>query len=141
MARASKRPLSPHMTIWKWGAHMAVSIVHRATGTALAIGGGVMLIWWLAAAASGPTAYATFVDWMTPDAGGPGLAGLNLLPFIVLFGLSWAFFQHMCSGLRHFVLDTGAGFELAANRMWSRMVFVGGIVFTILFWALIWSKH
>ena len=139
MARASNRPLSPHLTIWKWGPHMLVSILHRATGTALALGGGVMFTWWLAAAASGRDYYATFLDWMTPDAGG-GLAGLNLIPFIVLFGLTWSFFQHMSSGIRHFVLDTGAGYDLATNRFWARMTLAASISLTILTWAIIWSR-
>lgn len=141
MAGAKNRPLSPHLTIWKWGPHMLVSILHRATGTALAIGGGVMFVWWLVAAASGKDAYATYVDWMTADQGHMSFAGLNPIPFIVLLGLTWSFFQHMASGLRHFVLDTGAGFELATNRFWARMTLVASILLTILFWAIIWSKH
>src|SRR3546814_9015224 len=36
-----------------------------------------------------------------------------------MIGLTWAFFQHLCSGLRHFVLDTGAGYELKTNKSWS----------------------
>ena len=35
---------------------------------------------------------------------------------IVLVGLTWAFWQHLLSGLRHLVMDTGAGFELKVNR-------------------------
>lgn len=141
MAGVKNRPLSPHLTIWKWGPHMLVSILHRATGTALAIGGGVMFVWWLAAAASGKDSYARYVDLMTADEGHLAFAGLNLIPFIVLLGLSWSFFQHMCSGLRHWVMDSGAGFELATNRFWARMTLVFSVVLTILFWAIIWSKH
>jgi succinate dehydrogenase / fumarate reductase cytochrome b subunit len=140
MSGARNRPLSPHLEIWKWGPHMLVSILHRATGVALALGGGVMFVWWLVAAASGKDAYATYVDWMTPDKGS-GFAGLNFLPFLVLFGLSWSFFQHMATGLRHFVLDMGAGFELTANRFWARMTMVASVALTVLFWAVIWSTH
>jgi succinate dehydrogenase / fumarate reductase cytochrome b subunit len=56
---------------------------------------------------------------------------------IVLVGLSWAFFTHMMSGLRHFVLDIGAGYELDTNRMWSIASPVIAIVLTAAFWALI----
>ena len=56
------RPLSPHLTIWKWRVHMAVSIVHRVTGHALAFGAVVIFAWWLAALASGPTYYRLFQD-------------------------------------------------------------------------------
>ena len=58
MAQAQKgrksRPLSPHLGIWRWGPHMAISILHRITGDGLAIVGAMALVWWLVAAASGP---------------------------------------------------------------------------------------
>ena len=52
MARTTSRPLSPHLTIWKWGPHMAVSIMHRVTGNGLATVGALGLVWWLMAAAT-----------------------------------------------------------------------------------------
>ena len=57
----------------------------------------------------------------------------------MLIGLSWSFFQHLSSGLRHLFLDTGAGYELGVNKLTAQLgVFVSGIVLTIvLFWALI----
>jgi len=59
---------------------------------------------------------------------------------IVLVGLSWAFFSHMMSGLRHFVLDIGAGYELDTNKTWSILAPVLGILLTIAFWAVILLK-
>ena len=35
----AQRPLSPHLTIWTWGPHMAVSILHRISGQGLAFVG------------------------------------------------------------------------------------------------------
>ncbi len=58
----------------------------------------------------------------------------------MLFGISWAFFQHLGSGLRHLVLDTGAGYELKTNRFWSIAVMLGGIAATIALWALILAR-
>src|SRR3546814_1470403 len=60
MAANRSRPLSPHLTIWRWGPHMLVSILHRMTGAGLATVGVVGLVWWLTAAAMGPAAYETF---------------------------------------------------------------------------------
>ena len=60
MARASNRPLSPHLSIWRWGPAMFISILHRVTGSGLATVGLGVLLWWLGALASGPEAYATF---------------------------------------------------------------------------------
>ncbi len=126
MARTSSRPLSPHLTIWKWGPHMAVSIMHRVTGNGLATVGALGLVWWLMAAAIGPEAYATFVRCATSPIG-----------YLVMVGLSWFFFQHLCSGLRHFVLDMGAGYELRTNKSWSIATFIMSALLTILFWSYI----
>ncbi len=120
------RPLSPHLQIWKWGPAMLVSILHRVTGDGMALVGLAVLVWWLGALAIGPEAYATFAE----------LAG-SPVGYVVLVGLSWAFFTHMMSGLRHFVLDIGAGYELDANRMWSIASPIIAILLTAGFWALI----
>ena len=122
---ASNRPLSPHLSIWKWRVHMATSIAHRVTGNALAFGGVVLFTWWLAAAASGKDAYTSFAA----IASGP-------IGWIVWVGLSWVFFQHLCSGLRHLVMDSGRGFALAASKLSATWVFIGAIILTIAFWSV-----
>jgi len=125
----ANRPIAPHLQIWKWGPHMLVSILHRATGDGMAIVGLFVLLWWLGALASGPEYYSEFAGWMGTIPG-----------YIVLVGLSWAFFTHLVSGLRHFVLDIGAGYELDTNRMWSTLSPILGVVLTAGFWALILTK-
>jgi len=105
---------------------MLVSILHRATGDGLALVGLAVLVWWLGALASGPAAYASFQSIMGSPVG-----------MVVLVGLSWAFFNHMMSGLRHFVLDIGAGYELDTNRLWSIAAPVIAIILTAGLWALI----
>ncbi|WP_128892798.1 succinate dehydrogenase, cytochrome b556 subunit [Erythrobacter sp. HKB08] len=122
----SNRPLSPHLQIWKWGPHMLVSILHRVTGDGMALVGLAVLLWWLGALASGPAAYEDFVTLATSPVG-----------YVVLVGLSWAFFTHMMSGLRHFVLDIGAGYELDTNRMWSIASPIIAILLTAGFWAAV----
>lgn len=129
MARTTSRPLSPHLTIWKWGPHMAVSILHRVTGNGLATAGALGLVWWLMAAAMGPEAYATFLKCATSPVG-----------YLVMIGLSWFFFQHLCSGLRHFVLDMGAGYELKSNKSWSIATFVISLLLTAGMWLIIFGK-
>jgi succinate dehydrogenase / fumarate reductase, cytochrome b subunit len=128
----AKRPLSPHLTIWKWGPHMAVSILHRATGSGMATVGTLLLVWWLAALAGGEATYAQFLDVFTYSSG-----KLNAIGYIIGIGLSWCLFQHMMSGIRHFFLDAGAGFELKANKMWAQLTFVGSFACTIFMWAYI----
>jgi succinate dehydrogenase / fumarate reductase cytochrome b subunit len=122
--------MSPHLTIWKWGPHMAVSILHRITGVGLAVVGMGMFTWWLAALASGPDAYRAFLGW----ASWPWM-------LVVWIGLTWAAFQHTLSGLRHFVLDIGAGYELKRNKFWSMIVLAAPLLLTGLVWALILFRN
>jgi succinate dehydrogenase / fumarate reductase, cytochrome b subunit len=117
---------------------MAVSILHRVCGNALAFGGVIFFTWWLAAAASGPNAYASFYYYAVHAAPGDSTGfAVNILAKIIAIGLSWAFFQHMFSGLRHFVLDTGAGYELKTNKTYSIATMVGSILATLVVWAYI----
>ncbi|MBC7506637.1 MAG: succinate dehydrogenase, cytochrome b556 subunit [Sandarakinorhabdus sp.] len=125
----SPRPLSPHLSIWKWQVHAIVSILHRITGNAMALGAVVLFLWWLIAAASGPAAYATFTGVAT------GWFGM-----LVGFGFTWVFFQHLCSGIRHLVMDTGQGFDLATSRnaAWATLAVSTGL--TILTWIMIFAN-
>ncbi|WP_245942000.1 succinate dehydrogenase, cytochrome b556 subunit [Sphingomonas gilva] len=111
---------------------MLVSILHRATGSGMATVGAALLVWWLAAAAAGDAAYAAFVDLFTVDAG-----GLNIAGYVVGIGLTLAFFQHMASGMRHLVLDIGAGYELKRNKLGAILTMVFSVLATAAFWAFI----
>ena len=138
MAQAPKpRPLSPHLQIWRWGPGMLVSILHRVTGNGLAFAGLGLLLWWIGALASGPESYQSFLDYTWTGAGGGLQAVTAILGKVVLVGLSWAFFQHAASGVRHLILDIGAGYELTANKTWSIATIVFSVIATVLFWALL----
>jgi succinate dehydrogenase / fumarate reductase cytochrome b subunit len=102
---------------------MVVSILHRATGVALSIAGLTLLTWWLMAIARGPDAYAAFEK-----------AAHSPVGVIVLVGLTWSFFQHLLSGVRHLVMDTGAAFELGVNKRSAILTIVGSAVLTLLLW-------
>ncbi len=140
MASSTGRPISPHLQVYRWGPHMLVSILHRACGDALAIAGSLLLLWWLGSLASGPDAYDTFLAFVWRSADGGALSIWNWIGRTVLIGLTWAFFQHAASGVRHLLLDTGAGYELKSNRMWSIVVAVFGIFATALFWIYIFGS-
>ena len=130
----AERPIAPHLfdgprLHWRWGPHMFVSILHRVTGDGMALVGLGVLLWWLGSLAGGEESYRSFRDAMASPLG-----------LIVLVGLSWAFFSHMSSGIRHFVLDIGAGYELATNKIFSVVAPVAGILLTIAFWAIVLTK-
>jgi len=124
MTSPNPRPLSPHLTVWRWGPGMAASIIHRVSGAGLSIVGLAVLTWWLTALAGGAESYAEFAK----------VAG-TLIGKIVLVGLTWAFFQHLLSGIRHLVMDTGATFELGINKTFAILTFIGSVLLTAAMWA------
>ena len=102
---------------------MLVSILHRVTGAGLSIVGLAVLTWWLTAVAAGPDAYASFAKVVTSPLG-----------LVVLVGLTWAFLQHLLSGIRHLAMDTGAAFDLRINKLFAVMTIAGSLFLTALSW-------
>jgi succinate dehydrogenase / fumarate reductase, cytochrome b subunit len=115
----AERPLSPHLQIYKWQLTMAMSILHRGTGLALA-GGTIFLVWWLVAAASGDQAFAA-ADWFLG----------SWLGLIFLFGWCFSFFFHLCNGIRHLAWDAGYGFEIPTAYASGYVVIAATIVLTL----------
>ena len=58
------RPLSPHLSIYRPQLTSMTSIFTRLTGNALIVGS-LLIVWWFAALASGPEAYARANGFMT----------------------------------------------------------------------------
>ena len=121
---AGKRPLSPHLQIYKPIPTMMSSIVHRITGCALYFGT-LLVAWWLIAAASGPEYFAT-ANWVFGSWFGQ----------LVLFGFTWALVQHMMGGIRHFVWDLGYGFDKHLTTRVAKITFVAAPVIAILLWVV-----
>jgi len=121
---AHERPLSPHLQVYKPQLTSALSVLHRLTGVALGFGT-LLLVWWLAAAAAGPEAFAT----------AQGFIG-SWLGLLLLFGWSVALFYHLCNGIRHLFWDAGYGFELpqAYASGWAVVIATG--VLTLLAWVV-----
>jgi succinate dehydrogenase / fumarate reductase cytochrome b subunit len=127
MARTTpaERPLSPHLQIYKPSITMMMSILHRITGAALFFGT-LLVVGFLLALASGKASFET------------AQAIYGSLPGkLVLFGYTFALFQHMCGGIRHFVWDTGAGLERETRFKLAWATLIGGLVLTVLTWACV----
>lgn len=118
------RPLSPFWN-YRWQYSNTLSILNRLTGCALSVGL-ILFVYWLIAAASGEASYANAQTVFA-----------HPLTKLVLFGFSFAFFYHLANGIRHLVWDTGRGLERSAARTSGWVAFVGSVVLTILFWALV----
>jgi succinate dehydrogenase / fumarate reductase cytochrome b subunit len=123
------RPLSPHLTIYRWYPTMATSIVHRITGVGLSLGT-LLLAWWLIAAASGLEAYQTFSN----IAAGP--VGL-----LVLFGFTWALAFHLLNGIRHLAWDMGYGFDPKRANAVSWLLIVLSVVLAAGAFAAAYTGH
>lgn len=132
MRQETNRPLSPHLQIYRWSPQMAISIFHRATGFVLATAGMMTLLWWLSAIGGGADSFATFQKYVVSagdDASNLQTAS-NWFFRLIALGVTYSFFQHLFSGLRHLVLDMGAGYELNANRTWALVAFAAAIFAT-----------
>ena len=116
------RPLSPHLTIYRFRPTMAMSIVHRITGCALYFGT-LLVVWWLVAAATGPDAFAT-ASWFLG----------SIIGQLILFGYTWALLHHMFGGIRHFIWDTGRGLEKETSTKMAIATLVASLTGTLLLW-------
>jgi succinate dehydrogenase / fumarate reductase, cytochrome b subunit len=120
---SGNRPLSPHLQVYRPQLTSMMSILHRATGIALAAGT-LLLICWLYAAASGPDAYADLQVFLG-----------SIIGRLILFGWTLALFYHLCNGMRHLAWDSGWGFDLPTAYTTGRIVLVAAVVLTIAAWA------
>jgi len=121
---SQNRPLSPHLQVYRLHLIMLVSGGHRISGLGLVLGT-LLLVYWLAAAATGPEAFELAQT----------LFG-SFLGRLLLFGWSFALFYHLCTGIRHLVWDTGYGFALPDAQRSAIAVLVAAVVLTIVTWVL-----
>ena len=120
---SQNRPLSPHLQVYKPQLTSVMSILHRATGIALAVGT-LLLVWWLVAAASGKDSFEIV----------QGFIG-SWIGRILLLGWSFALFYHLCNGIRHLFWDAGKGIELEAAYASGRFVIGAAVVLTLAAWV------
>lgn len=119
-----KRPLSPHLQVYRLIPTMVMSIVHRITGAALYFGT-LLVAWWLIAAASGPD-YFSFVNTVFG----------SWIGRLVLFGYTWALMHHMLGGVRHLIWDTGAMFDKKSATAMAWATLAASITLTLLIWIV-----
>lgn len=114
------RPLSPHLSIYRLPMTAITSILNRITGVAL-LGAGLLVVWWLLAAASSPEYYA-FADAVIT----------SFLGDIVMTLAVWALWYHALGGLRHLYWDTGEGLEVEFAEKLSYGIIGGSVLLTLL---------
>lgn len=120
-----ERPLSPHLTIYRWPITMTLSILHRITGVALAVGF-VAFVVWLEAIAFDVVSYRAFRDVSQSTAGQ-----------LMLLGWLFCFFFHLSNGIRHLVWDSGRMFEKNQADLSAWFVLVSAVVLTGAYWVIV----
>ena len=120
----ARRPLSPHLQVYRPMLTMMMSIAHRITGIALYFGT-LLLAWFLIAASSDARAFATASWFMS-----------SILGELILLGFTWAMFHHFLGGIRHMIWDTGHGFTHPEREWLAQATLIGSIVLTILVWIV-----
>lgn len=117
-----RRPLSPHLQVYRPQITSILSILHRLTGIALAAAS-LLLAYWLTAAAYGADAFAAAQAFLASWFGR-----------LILFGLTFALFYHLCNGVRHLAWDAGWGYELPTLRLTGWIVVAVSLAATLLTW-------
>ena len=117
------RPLSPNIQIYRPQLTSVLSILNRITGIILSACAAVLVVW-LVAAAWGTQSYAAVQGAIASWVGQ-----------IVLFGATFAFFLHLCGGIRHLVWDTVHGFELRSIYISGWSVVAASVVLTVAAWV------
>jgi succinate dehydrogenase / fumarate reductase cytochrome b subunit len=118
------RPLSPHLQVYRPQITSVLSILHRITGVALAVGS-LLLVYWILAAAVGPEPFAT----------AQSLVG-SFIGRLLLFGWTFSLFFHLANGIRHLFWDIGHGFELKTVSVTGWTVVLAALLLTLIAWVL-----
>lgn len=119
-----ERPLSPFTTIYRWQITMTLSILHRITGVALAIGA-FGVLWWLLAIAGGADAYAQFAA-----------VAASLPGRVMLVGFSYCLIYHLLNGLRHLLWDSGRAMSIPRIYQTGWTVVALSILATTALWLV-----
>ncbi len=119
-----RRPLSPHLQVYRWPVSMALSISHRVTGVGLALGT-LLLTWWLVAAALGNASFAVVQGFLGSPIG-----------VLLLLGWAAALIFHLFTGIRHLFWDIGRGFDDRAYRTTGWAVVAATAAATVIVWIV-----
>lgn len=124
-----ERPLSPHLQVYRWQITMVMSILHRTTGVALAVGV-FGLAWWLLALAKGGETFAHAAHLVASPIG-----------LLFLFAFSLSLVYHLLNGIRHLLWDAGWGFDIPDVYRSGWAVAVLTLVFTLAIWFVAFGGH
>jgi len=125
---ARGRPTSPHVWIYRWQIGNTLSILHRFTGAALALGL-IALSYWFVSLAGGPDSYAAAARLLASPLG-----------LAVLLGWTFSFLFHLLNGVRHLFWDAGRGFERTPRHVSGWLAVLGAIALTLCVAVWVWPR-
>jgi succinate dehydrogenase / fumarate reductase, cytochrome b subunit len=125
---ARGRPTSPHVWLYRWQIGNTLSILHRFTGAALALGL-IALSYWFVSLAGGPDSYAAAARLFASPLG-----------LVVLLGWTFSFLFHLLNGVRHLFWDAGKGFERSQRHASGWFAVLGAIALTLCVAAWVWPR-
>ena len=120
----NKKPLSPHIQIYKWHISSLVSISHRITGIINIIA--ITLICLLASLLVLGESNYEFINLFLS----------SIIGKFFILGLTWSFSFQILSEIRHLIMDTGYGFELRTTKITGLIVIFGSIILTVVFYLI-----
>ena len=125
MSWDDKRPMSPHIQIYKLPLTAKLSILHRGTGGALFFGL-ILMIAVLFSASNGPSSWQSMHGFLSSWFGN-----------LVLFGFTFALYYHLANGIRHLFWDMGKGLDLEQANKSGIAVLAISVLLTLLTWAVV----
>ena len=120
----NKRPLSPHIQIYRWHVSSLVSISHRITGIINIIAITLICLW----------VSLIFISENNHEMVNLFLSS-KIGKFIIL-GLTWSFSFQILSEIRHLSMDLGYGFELKTSKITGLLVMFGSLILTVIFYII-----
>ncbi len=120
----NKRPLSPHIQIYRWHVSSLVSISHRITGIINIIAITLICLW----------VSLIFISENNHEMINLFLSS-KIGKFIIL-GLTWSFSFQILSEIRHLIMDLGYGFELKTSKITGLLVIFGSLILTVIFYII-----
>ena len=120
----NKKPLSPHIQIYRWHISSLVSISHRITGVIniIAI---TFICLWVCLLVFGDINYIKINAFLD-----------SLIGKFIILGMTWSFSFQILSEIRHLIMDLGYGFELQTTKITGLLVIFGSVIFTIIFYFI-----
>ncbi len=120
----SKNPLSPHLQIYRWNISSLISISHRVTGIINVIGL-IIICLWIGLLFVGESSYELINVFFQSYFGK-----------LFIIGFTWSYSFHLLSGIRHFILDLGYGYEIKTANASGLIVIVSSLLLTVLLWLI-----